>query len=128
MHTVGFVDHNKLWKILQEMGISDHLTCPLRNIYAGQEATVGTGHGTRDWFQIGKAVRQGCLLSPSLFSLMQSISCEMLGWMKYKLESRLLGEISVTWDMQMTPPLWHKAKRNGRACWWKWKRRMKKLA
>ena len=79
MHTVGFVDHNKLWKILPEMGISDHLTCPLRNIYAGQEATVGTGHGTRDWFQIGKAVRQGCLLSPSLFSLMQSISCEMLG-------------------------------------------------
>ena len=58
------VDHNKLWKILKEMGIRDHLTCLLRNLYAGQEATVRTGHGTTDWFQIGKAVRQGCILSP----------------------------------------------------------------
>ena len=58
------VDHNKLWKILPEMGISDHLTCLLRNLYAGQEATVRTGHGTTDWFQIGKGVRQGCILSP----------------------------------------------------------------
>ena len=58
------VDHNKLWKILQEMGISDHLTCPLRNLYAGQEATVRTGHGTTDWFQIGKGECQGCILSP----------------------------------------------------------------
>ena len=59
---------NKLWKILKEMGISDHLTCLLRNVYAGQEATVGTGHGTTDWFQIGKGVRQGCILSPCLFN------------------------------------------------------------
>ena len=58
------VDHNKLWKILQEMGISDHLTCLLRNLYASQEATVRTGHGTTDWFQIGKGVHQGCILSP----------------------------------------------------------------
>ena len=58
------VDHNKLWEILQEMGIPDHLTCLLRNLYAGQEATVRTGHGTTDWFQIGKEVRQGCILSP----------------------------------------------------------------
>ena len=58
------VDHNKLWKILKEMGIPDHLTCLLRNLYAGQEATVRTGHGTTDWFQIGKGVRQGCILSP----------------------------------------------------------------
>ena len=58
------VDHNKLWKILQEMGIADHLTCLLRNLYAGQEATVRTGHGITDWFQIGKGVRQGCILSP----------------------------------------------------------------
>ena len=58
------VDHNKLWKILKEMGIPDHLTCLLRNLYAGQEATVKTGHGTTDWFQIGKGVRQGCILSP----------------------------------------------------------------
>ena len=63
------VDHNKLWKILQEMGIPDHLTCPLRNIYAGQEATVRTGHGTTDWFQIGKGAHQGCILSPCLFHL-----------------------------------------------------------
>ena len=63
------VDHNKLWKILQEMGTPDHLTCLLRNLYAGQEATVRTGHGTTDWFQIGKGVRQGCTLSPCLFNL-----------------------------------------------------------
>ena len=62
------VDHNKLWKILKEMGIPDHLTCLLRNVYAGQEATVRTGHGTTDWFQIGKGVRQGCILSPCLFN------------------------------------------------------------
>ena len=61
------VDHNKLWKILKEMGIPDHLTCLLRNLYAGQGATVRTGHGTTDWFQIGKGVRQGCILSPCLF-------------------------------------------------------------
>ena len=67
------VDHNKLWKILQEMGIADHLTCLLRNLYAGQEATVRTGHGTTDWFQIGKGVCQGCILSPCL-SYMQSTS------------------------------------------------------
>ena len=62
------VDHSKLWKILREMGIPDHLTCVLRNMYAGQEATVRTGHGTTDWFQIGKGVRQGCILSPCLFN------------------------------------------------------------
>jgi len=62
-------DHNKLWKILKEMGIPDHLTCLLRNLYAGQEATVRTGHGTTDWFQIGKGVHQGCILSPCLFNL-----------------------------------------------------------
>ena len=65
----GCVDHNKLWKILKEMGIPDHLTCLLRSLYAGQEATVRTGHGTRDWFQIGKGVHQGCILSPCLFNL-----------------------------------------------------------
>ena len=62
------VDHNKLWEILKEMGIQDHLTCFLRNLYAGQEATVRTGHGTTDWFQIGKGVRQGYILSPCLFN------------------------------------------------------------
>ena len=63
------VDHNKLWKVLKEMGIPDHLTCLLRNLYAGQEATVRTGHGTPDWFQIGKGERQGCILLPCLFNL-----------------------------------------------------------
>ena len=63
------VDHNKLWRILKEMGIPDHLTCLLRNLYAGQEATVRTGHGTTDWIQIGKGMRQGCILSPCLFNL-----------------------------------------------------------
>ena len=65
----NYVDYNKLWKILKEMGIPDHLTCPLRNLYAGQEATVRTGHGTTDWFQIGKGVCQGCILSPCIFNL-----------------------------------------------------------
>ena len=64
-----YVDHNKLWKILKEMGIPDHLICFLRNLYAGQEATVRTGHGTTDWFQIGKGVHQGCISSPCLFNL-----------------------------------------------------------
>ena len=63
------MDHNKLWKILTEMGIPDHLTCLLRNLYAGQEATVRTGHGTTDWFQMGKGVHQGCILSPCSFNL-----------------------------------------------------------
>ena len=67
-------DHNKLWKILKEMGIPEHLTCLLRNLYAGQEATVRTGHGTTDWLQIGKGVRQGCILSPVYLTSMQSTS------------------------------------------------------
>ena len=65
----NYVDNNKLWKILKEMGIADHLNCLLRNLYAGQDATVRTGHGTTDWFQIGKGVCQGCILSPCLFNL-----------------------------------------------------------
>ena len=99
------VDHNKLWKILQEMGIPEHLTCLLRNMSEGQEATVRTGHRTADWFQIKKGVYQGCILSPSYLTHMQSTLCEMLDGMKHKLESRLLGEISITSDIPMTPPL-----------------------
>ena len=95
------------WKILQEMGIPDHLTCLLRNLYAGQEATVRTGYGTRDWFQIGKGVRQGCILSPCLINLYAEYIMRNAG-----LESRLPGEISITSDMQMTPPSWQKVKRN----------------
>ena len=98
------VNHKKLWKILKEMWIPYHFTCLLRNLYAGQEATVRNGHGTTDWFQIGKGVYQSCILSPCLFNLYgQSTSCEMPGWMKHKLKSRLLGEISTTSDMQMIP-------------------------
>ena len=102
------VDHNKLWKILQEMGIPDHFTCLLRNLYAGQEATVRTRHGTTDWFQIRKGVCQGVYCHPAYLTYMQSTSCEMLDWIK--LESRFLREISITSDMQMTPPLWQKVK------------------
>ena len=108
--TFDCVDHKKLWKILKEMGISDHLTCLLRNRYAGQEATVRTGHGTTDWFQIEKGIHQGCILSSCYLIYMQSTSWETLGCMKHKLESRFLGEISITSDMQMTPPSWQKAK------------------
>ena len=115
------------WKILREMGIPDHLTCLLRNLYAGQEATVRAGHGTIDWFQIKKGVHQGYILSPCLFNFYAEYSWETLGWMTHKLELRLLGEISITSDRQMTPLLWQKAK-NQRASWWKWKRKVKKLA
>ena len=107
------VDQNKLWKILKEMGIPDHLTCLLRNLYAGQEATVRTGHGRpTDWFQIGKGVHQGCILSPCLFNLYAEYIMRNTGLEEDKLESRLLGEISITSDMQMTPPLRQKVKRN----------------
>ena len=81
------------------MGIPDHLICLLRNLYTSQEATVTTGHGTTDWFQIGKGVHQGCILSPCLFNLYVEYIMRNMGWMKYKLESRLLGEMSVTSDM-----------------------------
>ena len=83
-----YVDHNKLWKTVQEMGIPYHLTCLLRNLYAGQESTVTTGHGTMNWFQIGKGVHQGCILSPCLFNFRPSTSWKMPDRMKHKLESR----------------------------------------
>ena len=94
------------------MEIPDHLTCLLRNLYAGQEATVRTGHGTKDWFQIGKGVRQGCILSPCLFNFYAVHIMQNPRLDEAQLESRLLGEISITSDMQMTPLLWHKVKRN----------------
>ena len=90
------VDHNKLWKILKEMGIPDHLTCLLRNLYAGQEATVRAGHETTDWVQTGKGVCQGCILSPCLFNLYAEYIMRSPGLEKAQLESRLLGEISIT--------------------------------
>ena len=98
------MDHNKLWKILQEKGIPGHLTCLPRNLYAGQEAAVRTRHGTTDWFKIGKGVHQAVYCHPALLTYMQSTSCKMLGRIKHKLESRLQGEVSITSDMQMTYP------------------------
>ena len=98
----------KFWK----MGIPDRLSCLLRNLYAGQEATVRTGHGTTDWFQIGNEYVKAVYCHPAYLTCLQSTSWEILGWKKHKLESRLLGEISVTSDMPMTPPLWQKAKKN----------------
>ena len=94
------------------MGIPDHLTCLLRNLYAGQEATVRTGQGTTDWFQIRKGVRQGCILSPCLFNLYLEYLMRNAGLDKAQQESRLLGEIAITSDMQKTPPLGQKVKRN----------------
>ena len=106
------VDHNKLWKILKEMGIPGHLTCLLRNLYAGQEATVRTGHGTTNWFQIGKGVRQGCILSPCLFNFYAEYIRRNAGLEEAQAGIKIAGEISVTSDMQMTPPLRQKVKRN----------------
>ena len=106
------VNHNKLWKILQEIGIPDHLTCLLRSLYAGQEASIRTGHGTTDWFQMEKEYVKAVYCHPAYLTSMQSTSWETLDWKKHKLESELPGEISVTPDMQMTPSLWQKVKRN----------------
>ena len=100
------------WKILKEMGIPDHLTCLLRNLYAGQEATVRTGHGTTDWFQIGKGGHQGCILSPCLFNLYAEYIMRNAGLEDAQAGIKIAGEISITSDMQMTPPLWQKVKRN----------------
>ena len=100
------------WKILEEMGILEHLTCLLRNLYTGQEARVRAGHGTTDWFQIGKGVCQGCLLSPCLFNLYAEYIMRNAGLEEAEAAVRLPGEISITSDMQVTPPLWQKVKRN----------------
>ena len=92
------------------MGIPDHLTCLLRNLYAGQEST--TGHGTTDWFQIGKGVLQESILSPSLFNFYAVYIIQNTRLDEHKLKSRLPGEISITLDVEMTPPLWQKVKKN----------------
>ena len=94
------------------MGIPDRLTYLLRNLYAGQKATVRTGHGTTDWFQIGKGVHQGCILSPCLFNLYADYIMRNAGLGETQAGIRFLEEISVTSDMQITPPLWPKVKRN----------------
>ena len=89
---------------LKEMGIPDHLTCLLRNLYAGQEATVIPGHGTRDWFQIGKGGRQGCILSPCFFNLYTEYIMRNAGLEEAQAGIKIVGEISITSNMQMIPP------------------------
>ena len=94
------------------MGTPDHLICFLQNLYAGQETTVRIGHGTTDWFKMGKEYIKAVYCHPDYLNYMQNASYEMPDWMKHKLESRLRGEASITSDMQMTPHLWQKDKRN----------------
>ena len=100
-----WVDYNKLWKILQEMGIPDHLTCLLKNLYVGQETRVRTGHGTTDCFQIRKEVRQGCILSPCLFNFYAEYIMRNARLGESQVWIKISGEISITSDMQMIPPL-----------------------
>ena len=102
----------KVWEILQEKGIPNHLTCLLRNLYVGQEATVRTGHGTTDWFQIGKGICQGCIMSPCLFNLYAEYIMRNAGLEEVQTGIKIAGEISITSDMQMTPSLWKKVKKN----------------
>ena len=99
-------------KILKEMGIPDHLTCLLRNLYAGQEATVRTECEHQTSSKLGKEYIKAVHCHPAYLTYMQSTSCKMLGWIKHKLESVFLEEISITSDIQMTPPLWQKVKKN----------------
>ena len=106
------VNHNKLWKILRKMGIPDHLTCLLRNLYAGQKATVRTGHGTADWFQIGKGVHQGCILSPCLFNIYAEDLMRNSGLEEVQAGIKIARRNIYTLDMQMTPSLWQKVKKN----------------
>ena len=106
------VDHKKLWKILKEMGIPDHLTCLLRNLYAGQKATVRTGHGTTDWFQVGKGVRQDFILSPCLFNLYAEYIMRNAGLEEAQAGIKIAGRNINNFRYAVTPPLWQKVKRN----------------
>ena len=105
----------ELWKILKEMGTPEHLTCLLRNLYAGQEATVRTGHETTDWFQIQKGVRQGCILSPCFFNFYAEYIMRNAGLEETQAGIKIAGRNINNLDMQMTPPLWQKVKRNQKA-------------
>ena len=104
------VDHNKLRKILKKMGIPDHLTCLLRNLYAGQEETVRTGHGTTGWFQIGKGVRQGCILLLYLFNLYAEDIMRSAGLDEAQAGIKIARRNIKNLRLQMTPPLWPKVK------------------
>ena len=122
------MDHNKLWKIFEEMGIPDHFTCLLRNLYAGQEATFRTGHGTTNWFWIGKGVHQGCILSPWLFNF----PAECFMWNArldeaqagIKISRRNINNLIYAHDTTLMA----EGKEELETSWWKWKRRVKKLA
>ena len=117
-----FVDHDKLWKILKEMGIPDHLTCLLRNLFAGQESTVRTRHGTTDWFQRGRGVCQGCTLSPCLFNLYAENIMRSAELDEAQAGIKIAGRTINNLYMQMTPHLWQKAKKKKRDSWSKWRR------
>ena len=107
------MDQNKLWKILKEMGIPDQLTCLLRNLYdAGQDATVRTGHGTKDWFQVGKGLRQGCILPLCLFNLYAKYIMRNAGLDKAQVGIKMAGENINNLRYADDTPLWQKAKRN----------------
>ena len=126
------LDHNKLWKILKEMGIPDHLICLLRNLYAGQEAIVRTGHGTTEWFQIGKEVHQGCILSPCSFNLYAEYIMRNAGLEEaqngIKVAGRNINNLRYADDATLNGRKWRVAKKLlDEASWWKWKRRVKKL-
>ena len=104
------MDHNRLWKILKEMGIPDHLTCLLKNLYAGQGATVRTVRGTTDWFQIRKGIHQGCILSPCLFNLDEEYIMRNAELDEAQAGIKIARRNINNLNMQMTPPLWQKAK------------------
>ena len=106
------VDHNKLWKILKEMGIPDHLSCLLRDLYSGKDAIVRTRHGTADWFQIGKGVCQSCILSPCLFNLYAEYIMRNARLEEAQAGITIARKISITSDMEMIPPLWQKGKKD----------------
>ena len=110
--TFDCVDHHKLCKIFQEMGIPDHITCLLRNLYVCQEATVRTRHGTTDWFQIEKGAHQGCILSPCLFNLYAVYILQNARLDEAEAEIKIARRDTITSDMQITQPLWQKVKRN----------------
>ena len=125
--TFDCVDHNKLWKILKEMGTPDHLICLLRSLYAGQEATVRTGHGTTDWFQIGKGAWQGCILSPCLFNLYAEYIMRNNGLEEAQAGIKIAGRNINNFRYEDDTTLMAESEEL-KSPWWKWKRRVKKLA
>ena len=110
--TTNCVDHNKLWRILKEVELLDHLTCLLRNLYVRQEAADCTGHEQWAGSKLGKVYNKAVYCHHAYLAYTQNTSCKTPGWMKFKLQSRLRGEIPTTSDVKVTPPLWQKMKKN----------------